>query len=356
MGLACSMAAAPWHCGRPATYAARSMRSSGAERRKIKGPGNEFAMLKISPNGQVAAVMRQQDTALTLWNIPSGVELRKLSWQSEDQHIQIAAFSPDSAFIITTTVDGSVQVWNVDTGKQTLRINKIGGSTTAFSPDGKLLAISSNMAEICLVELLTGKERCRLRTPFRSQYEADVLVFSPDSRLLAWAGDDSVRLWDVVKGKVLRSFVGHQGTVTTIAFSPSSSSTASGGVLASGSVDGTVRLWKTDTAEELRCFDGHLGAVQHLAFNEDGRMLISAGSDQCIYIWDAASRAAVQSGEPVDKKLDALLGRNGQSRRHARVQSHGGIGQPAKGNGGLPGWQAAARADRRPRGHQQTGR
>ena len=321
---------------------------SGGERRKTKGPGTEFTLLKISPNGQVAAVMREHDTSVTLWSIPKGAELRKLPGQGDEQRMQSVAFSADSASVITSCIDGSVQVWNVDSGKQTLRIARGAGLTTAFSPDGKLLAISTNMAEISLLEVLTGKERCRLRTPPHN--EADTLAFSPDSRLLAWAGDDSVRLWDVVKGKVLRSFLGHQGAVTTIAFSPCD------GMLATGSADGTVRLWKTDTAEELRCFDGHLGTVQQLAFSYDGKTLISAGTDQCIYVWDAASRTAVQPGETVAKKLDRCWADLASPDAKVAFQAMGGIGRAAQGNGSLPGRETAARADCCRRGHWQNGR
>ena len=127
------------------------------------------------------------------------------------------------------------------------------------------------------------------------------LAFSPDGKHLAVAvGDEVIRLWDCVQGKLLRGFVGHQGPVQAVAFAPR------GDVLASGGADSTIRLWKIHDGQEVRCFEGHQGAVTRLAFADDGRTLISTGPDNCILVWDAASRALVPRGDLKGKKLDPL--------------------------------------------------
>jgi len=103
---------------------------------------------------------------------------------------------------------------------------------------------------------------------------------------------------DVVKGRIIRGLVGHQGSFVAVAFAPQ------GDVLATGGTDGTVRLWKINTGEELRCFRGHLGTADRLAWSADAKMLISAGSDNCILVWDATSRAPIQPADPVAQNLD----------------------------------------------------
>jgi hypothetical protein len=45
------------------------------------------------------------------------------------------------------------------------------------------------------------------------------------------------QLWDMVKGRLLRRFAGHQDTVTSVAFSPK------GRFMLSSSLDGSIRVW-----------------------------------------------------------------------------------------------------------------
>ena len=62
---------------------------------------------------------------------------------------------------------------------------------------------------------------------FRLQFEIPILMlvqcvrFHPNSLYLATGSSDhTARLWDVQKGTSVRVFIGHQGVITTMAFSP----------------------------------------------------------------------------------------------------------------------------------------
>jgi WD40 repeat protein len=78
------------------------------------------------------------------------------------------------------------------------------------------------------------------------------VAYSPDGRLLASASfDETVKIWDLTRGRELRSLVGHKDRVSCVAFSPD------GQRLASGGYDHTLKLWDVLTGHELRSFSGH---------------------------------------------------------------------------------------------------
>lgn len=271
---------------------------TGAEHMSVKGPVAENLQYETSLDGKMAAVWNVQEDGLVLWDSVKGAELHKLT--GHPGGVAVATFSADGKLLATAGQDAGIRIWKVATGKELFGGLPIGtASGCAFSPDGKLLAAVVNEGELVLVEMLTGKERSRTRLGRTGGY--NILAFSPDGRLLAFtAGDEVIRIWDVVQCKLLRGLVGHQDAVATLAFS------AKGDVLASGSDDGTVRLWKVESGEEVRCFEGHQGPVTRVLFTPDGKAVVSGAQDGCVLMWDALSPGKAAPGNTLAKQFDVL--------------------------------------------------
>jgi GTPase SAR1 family protein len=110
------------------------------------------------------------------------------------------------------------------------------------------------------------------------------VAFHPQGGTLASGSfDDTVKLWDVASGRLLRSLDGHEGSVFSVAFDPQ------GGTLASGSVDQTVKLWDVASGRLLRTLEGHIKAVFSVAFGRQGGTLASGSRDNTVKLWDVAS-------------------------------------------------------------------
>src|SRR6476469_7205896 len=78
----------------------------------------------------------------------------------------------------------------------------------------------------------------------------EAVAFSPDARLVAsGASDNTVKLWDAGRGRLLRTLSGHQGQVMSVAFS------ADGATLASAAMGSTVHLWDPVSGKLLRSFE-----------------------------------------------------------------------------------------------------
>ncbi len=134
--------------------------------------------------------------------------------------------------------------------------------------------------------------RSAARMVVQSAHSSAVMctAYSPDGRFLASGGyDNTVKLWNVENGKMIRNFRGHDGIIKDAAFSPD------GMRLATAGMDGTVRIWGIDGSLEA-VMDGHMFGAVCVAFSADGKLIASGGEDCTLKIWDS-SGALLESVE-----------------------------------------------------------
>jgi WD40 repeat protein len=113
------------------------------------------------------------------------------------------------------------------------------------------------------------------------------VLFHPDGQRLftsAAADKQNLKLWDLARGTAV-ALDGHTGWVNHLELAPG------GRLLVSAGWDGSVRLWDTHTLACVRTFQGHgLSHTWQVAVSPDGSTLYTAGENQ-ILAWDLASGA-----------------------------------------------------------------
>jgi WD40 repeat protein len=112
-----------------------------------------------------------------------------------------------------------------------------------------------------------------------------LVALSTDERWLLTAGGKSALLWDLARGKLVRTFGGHHAEVSAIAISPDDR------YVVTADLSGRTRLWNRATGENIWNQRAHSAGINAAAFLPDGSRLLTASSDHTV------GQFAVESGE-----------------------------------------------------------
>jgi WD40 repeat protein len=203
------------------------------------------------------------------------------------------AASPDGAQLASTAADGTVRMWNVETGDARLLERRTGAALdVAFSPDGRTLVASGEDLALHVFDLAAGGAP----RSFVGHTDAPrSLTFRRDGRTLYSAGGDGVvRAWDLDTG-ASRPYTGHTGRIRTLALS------ADERYLASGGADATVVVWDLARGAGATVLRGHAAEVRWVAFAPSGHQLASAGWDGTVRLWNLDDGSAMVWRADADK-------------------------------------------------------
>lgn len=171
------------------------------------------------------------------------------------------AYSPDGQIIVTGGDDGKIKLWNISSGFCIATLSEHTAPITAveFAKRGKVLFTASMDGTVRAWDLVRYRNFRTMTSPRPVQFGC-LAVESSGEIVCAGSGGggDSfdIYMWSVQNGRLLDVLSGHEGPVSSLAFSPSGT-----GLLASTSWDKSVKLWE--------CFKGK-SAVDSMPLNADG--------------------------------------------------------------------------------------
>ncbi|XP_008187002.1 katanin p80 WD40 repeat-containing subunit B1 isoform X1 [Acyrthosiphon pisum] len=111
----------------------------------------------------------------------------------------------------------------------------------------------------------------------------ECVQFDP-SEYLVGAGSQTggLKVWDLTKGKKVKTFSGHKSAVTKLDFFPFASSS----YFVTGSKDTNVKLWDYRYSHCIGMYKGHEASISSLKYSPDGLWIASGDEDGCVKIWD----------------------------------------------------------------------
>ena len=237
----------------------------------------------------VSGTYTRQLREMKVWNVLTGKQQTTLTdalSNFNSSAVNSRTLSSDGKTLALVKTNNPVEFWDTHTGKLKWTFSKHQGwvYSVAFSPDGKFFASGDHLHVIHLWDATTGNHEATLDEKY---VPYSTLVFSTDSSLFACGGNSGVWVWDMKTRE--RSHVFKNGAVNVLAFSEN------GTKLAGADSFGIIKVWDIPSGQLQDTFIGHSGSITSLAFlspespdvlSENEHILASTGEDGTVLLWE----------------------------------------------------------------------
>ena len=240
--------------------------------------GHTFGVGAVfSPDGK-RIVTSGLDYTAKIWEVETGRILANLSEHTDT--LYGAYYSRDGKKIVTVCQDGTAKIWDAVSAVVLTDLKAHDGAVSVgeFSPDGKKILTASDDASAKLWDVVTGKLLLDLRGHTRAIWWA---WFSKDGKKIVTCSDDSTaKVWDVESGKMMADLKGHRSEILSVEFSPD------GTKVITGAGDSTAKIWDAITGKLLKDISDHNAPVRITHFSPDGKRFVTASDDGDVKLWN----------------------------------------------------------------------
>lgn len=246
--------------------------------------------VRFSDDGTQLVTAAPDDKAV-LWRTSDGDDVRSFSFGETNPVPQMGELFNDGKRLLAYVSRGvkppqvdslQLSVWDATRGAQLTTL--LGDGLTVrklrFSPDRARLFVDASDNSLLVFDSATLKRVSVLAG-------AELLHFSPDGRRVIVKGNEGLRLLDArtlsplarMPGQV-NAYVAHKGHLFVTC-----------------TAEGLLTLWNSDSGNQIGQLKGHLDVVTSAMFSDDGRRLVTVGTDNVAKLWAL----------PLIKDMDTLV-------------------------------------------------
>jgi len=216
--------------------------------------------LAVSPEGTLRLAVRQGNQIVVQQGTPDELQPSK-PWQSDGSPI---ALSQDGLKLALGQKDGSVQIFDVNSGQEVATLPAVSGELTALA----LNADGSQLAGLYCSQVNQGENN-------------EALCANTD-----------LFIWDVQSGQETGTLrFDTPGFYRAVAFQNT------GDLIAIGSDDGHIGLYDPQNDRQVEMAERATDGIVSLAFSPDGRTLASGNGDKSLQLWD------VRAYQPIARRI-----------------------------------------------------
>ncbi|MCG8572470.1 MAG: CHAT domain-containing protein [Spirochaetes bacterium] len=231
------------------------------------------------------------DGTIIVWDMESG-KTEKIM-REHKKEVTTIAVSPDGRYLLSGSYyEDHAFLWDLKKEEvHPLTGHQEGVPAVAFSPDGEWIATGGKKDKAIIIRRLGHPFSIYVHKVLKRHHEAILsLLFLNNKYLISGSGDSSLMIWDINNGEFIDTFIGHNGSVTSII--PSGPTKDDNPVyelpfqyLFTGSRDKTILMWNIESGTKIKTLSGHTDYVTSIAYHPRRKILLSGSLDGTIKLW-----------------------------------------------------------------------
>jgi WD40 repeat protein len=231
------------------------------------------------------------------------------TWLPKGGTIWAIGVTPEGEHVLSAADDGTLAVWEVDTGLQKKKLMGHTGRVRAVvvTPDGHRAISAGADSTIRIWDLETGDQQAVL-TGHADEVLA-LAVTADGQQVISGSADRDLKVWSLSTRQLVHTLTGHTSEVRSVAVLPA------GRCVISASADRTLKMWDIDKGSEICTLAGERGTLRSVTITPDGNTAIAAASDQSLQVWDLGRRQMLRllEGHKGRVRCVAALDREGKA-------------------------------------------